>query len=105
MIQQKGTDLQYLEDFREGRIKQGLGIGSDLDKNLRFKRGQLNIFMGHDNVGKTFWFTWYALTLALKHDLKWCFWSGENSSGNIMRDMIQMYVGQPYNEIPLDVIK
>ena len=105
MIQQKGTDLQYLEDFREGRIKQGLGIGSDLDKHLRFKRGQLNIFMGHDNVGKTFWFTFYALTLALKHDLKWCFWSGENSSGNIMRDMIQMYVGQPYNEIPLDVIK
>ena len=43
MIQKKGTDLQYLEDFREGRIKQGLGIGSDLDKHLRFKRGQLNI--------------------------------------------------------------
>lgn len=105
MIQQKGTDLQYLEDFREGRIKQGLGIGSDFDKHLRFKRGQLNIFMGHDNVGKTYWFTWYALTLALKHDLKFCVWTGENSSGNVMRDLIQMYVGTAYNEIPMDVIR
>ena len=76
MIQQKGTDLQYLEDFIEGRIKQCLPIGSYLDKHLRFKRGQLNIFMGHDNVVKTYLFTWYALTLALKHDLKFCFWSG-----------------------------
>ena len=76
MIQQKGTDLQYLEDFREGRIKKGLSIGSELDKHLRFKRGQLNIFMGHDNVGKTYWFTWYALTLALKHRIKVLFLVG-----------------------------
>ena len=54
MIKAKGTDLQYLEDFRTGKIKQGLGIGCDLDNHIRFKKSQLVIFQGHDNVGKTY---------------------------------------------------
>ena len=99
MIQKKGTDLQYLEDFRTGKIKQGLGIGCDLDNYIRFKKSQLVIFQGHDNVGKTYWFSWYALTLALKHNIKFLMYAGENSSGNMYRDLIQFYVGKPFKEI------
>lgn len=99
MIKQKGTDLQYLEDFRTGKIKQGLGIGCDLDNYIRFKKNQLVVFQGHDNVGKTYWFAWYALTLALKHNIKFLMYTGENSSGNMYRDLIQFYVGKQFKEI------
>lgn len=99
MIQKKGTDLQYLEDFRTGKIKQGLGIGCELDNYIRFKKSQLVIFQGHDNVGKTYWFAWYALTLALKHNIKFLMYAGENSSGNMYRDLIQFYVGKQFKDI------
>lgn len=96
----KGDALKYLLDYRNGKIKKGLGIDCILDDHLRFKRKQLNIILGHDNVGKTYWINWYFLTLAVKHGLKFCIWSGENQKGQIFRDMIQMYVGEKFTEIP-----
>jgi hypothetical protein len=88
-----------LLDYKHGKIKKGLGIDCPLDDNLRFKPKQLNIILGHDNVGKTYFINWYFLTLAVKHNLKFCIWSGENQKGQILRDMIQMYVGQKFSEI------
>jgi hypothetical protein len=105
MIEKKGKNLEYLQDFKEGKIKQGLDIGCDLDNNLRFKRGQLVIFQGHDNVGKTYFFGWYALCLALKHGIKFCMYTGENTSGNMFRDLIQFHVGKPFKEIPMSDIR
>jgi len=99
MIQQKGSSINYLLDYRNGKIKQGLGLGCPLDDNLRFKPKQLNIILGHDNVGKTYWITWYFLALAIKQNLKFIIWSGENQSGQLMRDMIQMYSGKPFKEL------
>lgn len=95
----KGDAIKYLIDYRNGKIKKGLGIDCILDDHLRFKRKQLNIILGHDNVGKTYWINWYFLTLAVKHQLRFCIWSGENQKGQILRDMIQMYVGQKFTEI------
>jgi hypothetical protein len=94
-----GDSAQYLLDYKHGKIKKGYGINCDLDNHLRFKRKQLNIILGHDNVGKTYWINWYFLTLAIKHELKFCIWSGENQKGQILRDMIQMYLGQKFTEI------
>jgi len=99
MIQQKGSSINYLLDYRNGKIKQGLGLDCPLDENLRFKPKQLNIILGHDNVGKTYWITWYFLALAIKQNLKFIIWSGENQSGQLMRDMIQMYSGKPFKEL------
>jgi hypothetical protein len=99
MIQKKGSFIDYLIDYRNGKIKQGLGIGCPLDYNLRFKPKQLNIILGHDNVGKTYWITWYFLTLAIKQNLKFIIWSGENQSGQLMRDMVQIYSGKPFKEL------
>lgn len=99
MIQQKGSSINYLLDYRNGKIKQGLGLDCPLDNNLRFKPKQLNIILGHDNVGKTYWITWYFLALAVKQKLKFIIWSGENQSGQLMRDMIQMYSGRPFKEL------
>lgn len=96
MLSKHGDTLQYLLDVRDGKIKQGLGVDCFLDEHLRFKPKQLNIILGHDNVGKTYWINWYFLTLALKHNLTFCIWSGENQKGQILRDMIQMYRGKPF---------
>ena len=95
----KGIHTKYLLDYKHGRIKQGLPIGCNLDEHIVFKPKQLNIILGHDNVGKSYFVFWYFLTLALKHDLKFCLWAGENQYGQIMRDMIQMYSGIPFKKL------
>ena len=70
---------QYLEDYKNGRIKMGLDIGCiELDEIIRYKQGQFNIINGIDNVGKTAWMLWYFLCLSNKHNLRWQIWSGEN---------------------------
>lgn len=94
-----GKSINYLLDYRNGKIKQGLEIGCNLDKYLRYKPKQLNIILGHDNVGKTYFINWYFLTLAIKHNLKFILWSGENQQGQILRDMIQIYSGQNFMEL------
>ena len=53
MLVKKGSELTYLENYRKGKIKAGLGIGNNLDNYLRLKQAQLNIILGHDNVEKT----------------------------------------------------
>lgn len=95
----KGIHTKYLLDYKYGRIKQGLPLGCKLDEHIVFKPKQLNIILGHDNVGKSYFVFWYFLTLALKHDIKFCLWAGENQYGQIMRDLIQMYAGIPFKEL------
>ena len=104
MLTKQGDSLQYLLDYKEGKIKRGLKIDCVLDNYLRFKPKQLNIILGHDNVGKTYWVFWYFLVLALKHGLKFCIWSGENQKGQILRDLIQMYSGEPFKNLTTNQI-
>tara|TARA_R110000822_G_scaffold288004_2_gene409236 strand:- start:6917 stop:7810 length:894 start_codon:yes stop_codon:yes gene_type:complete len=99
MIQKHGDAIGYLMDYKDGRIKQGLGIGSPLDKWIRHKPSEMTIILGHDNVGKTYITTWYFLCLALVNDLQFCLWSGENQKGQMMRDMIQMLRGVPFKNL------
>ena len=99
MLTKQGDSIQYLLDLKAGKIKAGLGIDCVLDNFLRFKRKQVNIILGHDNVGKTYMINWYFLCLALKHGLKFCLWSGENQKGQILRDLIQMYAGEPFKNL------
>lgn len=99
MILNNGHQMDYLLNYRHGKIKQGLAIGCNLDEHLRFKPKQLCIILGHDNVGKTYWINWYFLTLSITHDLKWIIWSGENQSGQIVRDLIQMLSGRKFKEL------
>ena len=90
---------KYLKDYLDGKVSQGLGIGCVLDDYLRFKRKQLNIVLGHDNVGKSYWMEWYFLALATNHDLKFTLWMGENSDGQVKRDLIQMLAGKHYRDL------
>lgn len=101
----KGSDNDYLLDYKHDRIPKGLDIGCpDLDKHLRFKRGQYNGVLGGNNVGKTYWISWYFLCLSLRHGLKWCLWMDENKKGRALRDLLQWRTGKLLKELTDDEI-
>jgi len=105
MITNQNEINQYLQDYHSGKIAKGLDTGLlKLDDSLRFKTGQLTIINGLDNVGKTIWILWYYLTLSVKHNLKWCIYSGENKAGQLVRQLIQFYSGQYLNKMELSEI-
>ncbi len=96
---------QYLDDFKNDKIAQGKGIGiHQVDDYLRFKKGTFNIIFGHDNMGKTYWRTWYYLVLSVKYNYKWCVWTGENKAGQIVRDLIQFYTGKRLKQLSITEI-
>lgn len=106
MIQKPGHTTNELLDYHDGRIEHGLGIGvQELDLHLRFKRGQLNVILGHDNIGKTNWALWYFLCLSTWHGITWTLYLAENKSWQAMRDLIQWYTGVKFSELSKDRIK
>lgn len=105
MILNNGHSTQYLNDYLDGKIPTGLKLGCDLDDYYVHKQGQLNIILGHDNVGKTYFLEWYFLALATNHDLKFCLFMDENFHGKVMRDLIQMYSGKKFMELSYNDVR
>ncbi len=105
MILNNGHSTQYLNDYLDGKIPTGLKLGCDLDDYYVHKQGQLNIILGHDNVGKTYFLEWYFLALATNHDLKFCLFMDENYHGKVMRDLIQMYAGKKFMELSYNEVR
>lgn len=104
-IEKHGSAMNYLTNFHEGRIAQGLKIGCELDNFMRVKKSELCIFLGHDGVGKTYVINWFFLCHVVINNLKVIMWSGENSKGQIMRDLIQMLSGVKFKELTLSQIR
>lgn len=98
-ILQRGHSSVMLSDYLEGKIKHGLGLGCELDNHLLWKPKQLNIILGHDNVGKTYFQEWYLLALAIIHGKTSTIFMDENDAWKIMRDMIQMRANKPFKEL------
>jgi hypothetical protein len=105
MIVNKEDNLKYCIDFKQGKILKGLGIGNILDDFYVHKHGTFTVVVGLDNVGKTYFMLWYFLCLSVKHNIKWCIWSGENNSGQLVRDLIQMYSQCKISELSETQIK
>ena len=99
MLSNNEQSLKYLFDYKDGKIKKGLGIGCILDDYYVYKQGEFNMFLGLDNVGKTNWIIWYLTALSKKYGKKWCIWSGENKVGQLKRDIIQFWVGENLKEL------
>lgn len=94
MILNNNFSTQYLDDYKNNRIQQGLGIGSPaFDTHVRHKQSELNVVLGLDNVGKTAVIMWYFLALSVKHGLRWCIWSGENKPAQQVRQLMEMMSG------------
>ena len=81
----------FLEAYRNGTLETGLKIDCDLDDNLVFKRGQFNLFLGHDNVGKTFFILWYMVVLSIKHGIRWTVYCSENRAWSIKSKIISFH--------------
>jgi hypothetical protein len=105
MILNNGHSTQYLNDYLDGKIPTGLKLGCDLDDFFVHKQGQLNIILGHDNVGKTYFLEWYFLALATNHNLKFCLFMDENYQGKVMRDLIQMYSGKKFMDLTYNEVR
>jgi hypothetical protein len=99
MILEKGSDNDYLLDYKNDRIVKGLGINCDLDDNLRFKVGQYVGVLGGNNVGKTYFMTWYFMCLSAIHGLTWGLWMDENKKGRVLRDLVQFYTGKKLKDL------
>lgn len=99
MILAKGSDNDYLLDYKHDRIIKGLGINCSLDDNLRFKVGQYVGVLGGNNVGKTYFMTWYFMCLSAIHGLTWGLWMDENKKGRVLRDLVQFYTGKHLKDL------
>lgn len=87
-------DDSKLESYRNGSMPQGLGIGCDFDKYVVWKKGQYNMLLGVDNVGKTLYKAWYYTCLAVKHGLKFCIYSSENEIWSWKMKIMSFYLGR-----------
>ena len=100
MIKSQEEIRQYLDDYHDGLIPEGLGIGiKAADDYIRYKQGEFTIVNGHDNVGKTVWLLWYFLVIAEKHGKTFTIWSGENKEGGLMRNLIQFSKGKYFKNL------
>jgi hypothetical protein len=89
----------FLELLRTDQIPLGLGLGINLDHNLRFKRSSFNICLGHANVGKTYWILWYLLAHSVNNNLKHLIYSAENSVNGLKRNLIELYMDNKINKM------
>jgi hypothetical protein len=93
IINHRENDI-FLEQARQNKVPQGLGINNDLDVNIRFKEGTFNIFLGHANVGKTYFVLFYLLALSKLHNKKHLIYAAENSVNGLKRNLIDLYANK-----------
>lgn len=92
-------ESKNLEDLVAGNIQIGLDTGyKQLDKHFRYKRGNLVIVNGFDNVGKTTMILWLAMISAVRHKWKWMIYTAENSNLSVIRELTMFYCCKPLDE-------
>tara|TARA_R110000803_G_scaffold13153_3_gene37150 strand:+ start:2896 stop:3765 length:870 start_codon:yes stop_codon:yes gene_type:complete len=88
------------------RVKQGYDFGHyKIDEHLRFKRGNFNIILGHNNVGKTTVILFLMVLQSVNNNLKWLVFSSENTPESIAIKIIQFYLGKPINKVEEDELQ
>jgi hypothetical protein len=88
-----------LENLVAGNIEIGLDTGyPNFDEHFRFKRGNLVIINGFDNVGKTTMILWLAMIAAVRHKWKWMLYTAENSNLSVIRELTMFYCCKPLSE-------
>lgn len=91
---------KYLQQVLDGTLPMGLSTGmKTLDEYFLFKKGNLVMGNGVDNVGKTAAALFLAFMSALLHNWKWIIYSSENSLGSIARRLIEYYWGKKLNRL------
>lgn len=101
-------DVIYLDAVREDMLKNfksGLNIGetthfkNSIDNHFRMKRGELNLFHGIGNHGKSTMLMQLLLVKSVKDDYKWAVFSPEqNPPSDFYDDLVHMFIGK--NTLP-----
>jgi len=95
-----------IDNIRMNRVKQGYDFGHyKIDEHLRFKRGNFNIILGHNNVGKTTVILFLMVLQSVNNNLKWLVFSSENTPESIAIKIIQFYLGKPINKVEEDELQ
>lgn len=84
-----------LDNFRKGiQLAPTTRFGS-MDDYFRWKKGDINLFVGYGNHGKTNFAIQLMLTKSIFDGWKWGIFSPENYPANdFFDDMVEMYVGK-----------
>jgi len=94
---------QMLENFKKGiQIAPATHFG-EMDEYFRWKKGEINLFVGYANYGKSFFVTQMMLTKSVRDGWKWAIFSPENyPATDFYDDLIEMYVGKWLNQMTED---
>lgn len=86
---------QMLENFRKGIQPSPPTHFGEMDEFFRWKKGEINLFVGYANYGKSFFVTQLMLTKSVRDGWKWAIFSPENyPATDFYDDLIEMYVGK-----------
>ena len=89
---------EMLAAFRNGKPKGSTTYIPDLDERFLWKRGELNVWEGWANFGKTTFCLHAMLLKSLYDGWKWLVFSPENyPPSDFYDDLIEMYVGKHVN--------
>jgi len=84
-----------LENFRRGIQLAPTTRFGEMDDYFRWKKGEINLWTGYANWGKTFFVLQLMLTKSIYDGWKWAIFSPENYPANdFYDDLIEMYVGK-----------
>ncbi len=89
---------EYLELARKNLLPKGLQTGIPrLDEHFLFKRGDMVMINGIDNVGKTFVIIYLMLLASLYHKWNFLIFSSENTNRVLFKRLIEFYWGKKIN--------
>lgn len=84
-----------LENFRRGIELAPTTRFGEMDTYFRWKKGEVNLFVGYGNHGKSFFVLQLMLTKSIYDGWKWAIFSPENYPANdFFDDLVEMYVGK-----------
>ena len=95
--------VYYLDDIFQSMLsnfKNGIQLApttrfGDMDDFFRWKKGEMNLFVGYGNHGKTFFALQLMLTKSIWDGWKWAVFSPENYPANdFYDDIVEMYAGK-----------
>lgn len=84
-----------LDLIRRGKVKTGYEFGHHrIDDNFVFKQSELNIILGHANVGKTTVVLYLMVLQSLKNNFVWLVYSSENTASSLATKISEFYLGK-----------
>lgn len=93
-------EKDYLEAAARGEIQQGLSTGwPELDKHFLLKPNTVNMGLGFDGVGKSFFTLSLAMSAYINHGWKWGIIAPENKASMNRRRLMEMLSGLKITEL------